>query len=73
MTSRNPPLALDRSFNVTKSYAEAVIDMAIAEKVAVADVWTDIWEAASKDERGLSKFLTDGLHLNAAGYEVSVS
>lgn len=36
----------------------------------VVDVWTALWEAVGKDERKLEQVLSDGLHLNAAGYDV---
>jgi hypothetical protein len=68
--SRTPPRKCDRDFELTKLYAEAVIKLAEEEEVAVADVWTVVWEAAGKDERALSAYLLDGLHLNADGYEV---
>ena len=48
----------------------SVVNTAQEEGVAVADVWTVLWEAAGKDERALSAYLLDGLHLNAEGYEV---
>ena len=41
--------------------------------MAVADTWTKIFEAAGKEEKQLRKFLTDGLHLNAEGYQVSAN
>lgn len=70
LASRDPPRKCDREFELTKLYAEAVINTAKEEGVAVADVWTVLWEAAGKDERALSAYLSDGLHLNAKGYEV---
>ena len=70
LASRNPPRKCDREFEFTKLYAEAVVKTAQEEGVAVADVWTVIWEAAGKDERALSAYLPDGLHPNAKGYEV---
>lgn len=71
LESRQPPLALDREFEVTKAYAEGVREVALSENVALVDVWTALWEAAGKDETSLAKFLRDGLHLNAEGYRVS--
>ena len=59
-----------RVFTETKSYAEAVKEVGAEVDVPVADVWTEIWEAAGRDERACEQFLDDGLHLNAAGYEV---
>jgi lysophospholipase L1-like esterase len=71
LASRDPPLALDREFNVTRAYAKAVREVGISENVEVVDIWTALWEAAGMDERALRKYLQDGLHLNAAGYDVS--
>lgn len=62
-----------RGFAQTKSYAEAAKEVGVQVGVPVADVWTEIWEAAGRDERALEQFLYDGLHLNAAGYEVRSS
>jgi len=59
-----------RVFDVTKSYAEAVKEVGLKEGLPVADIWTSIWEAAGKDERSLSKYLSDGLHLTAEGYDI---
>jgi lysophospholipase L1-like esterase len=72
LASRDPPAELDRDFEVTKRYAEAVGNVAKEEGVAFVDVWTKIWEAAGKQEIGLKGFLRDGLHLNAAGYDVGI-
>ena len=71
LESRVPPLSLDRDFAVTKAYAESVREVALCEDVALVDVWSALWEAAGEDEKSLSKFLTDGVHLNAEGYRVS--
>ncbi|KAL4068068.1 SGNH hydrolase-type esterase domain-containing protein [Scleroderma citrinum] len=60
----------DRVFDITKSYAEAAKETGSALQLPVADVWTAIWEASGKDEKALEKYLHDGLHLNAAGYEI---
>lgn len=69
--SRNPPLLLDRLFETTKTYAEAVGEVGNKEGVHVVDIWNALYDAAGGDERALSQFLNDGLHLNAAGYDVS--
>ena len=71
LQARDPPIPLDRGFEVTQAYAEAVRDVAKEEDVAFVDVWTAVWEATGKNEQSLSKFLSDGLHLNEAGYQVS--
>ncbi|KAL0580246.1 isoamyl acetate-hydrolyzing esterase [Marasmius crinis-equi] len=70
LESRTPPQELDRLFETTKRYAEAVKDAASEEEVAVVDIWSAFWDGSGHDERNLSKFLTDGLHLNKEGYTV---
>ena len=71
LESRQPPLTLDREFEITKAYAEGVREVARSKNVALVDVWSALWEAANKDERLLTRFLRDGLHLNEEGYKVS--
>jgi isoamyl acetate esterase len=71
LAQRDPPINLDRDFEVTRQYAIAVKDVGIDEGVAVVDVWTKIWDAAGQEERELERFLWDGIHLNAEGYQVS--
>ncbi|TFK42990.1 SGNH hydrolase-type esterase domain-containing protein [Crucibulum laeve] len=70
LESRNPPLPLDRLFDITKAYADAVKDVAVEKKVALVDVWSAVWEAAGKEEKALARFLNDGLHLNGEGYAI---
>lgn len=70
MASRNPPRKCDRDFELSKLYAEGVVKVAQEEGVAIADIWSVVWEAAGKDEQALREYLLDGLHLNAKGYEV---
>ncbi|KAF9069700.1 SGNH hydrolase-type esterase domain-containing protein [Rhodocollybia butyracea] len=70
LAGRNPPIQLDREFENTKMYADTVKDIAHEEEVAVVDIWTKLYEAAGREERSLSAFLTDGLHLNGAGYKL---
>ena len=62
-----------RTFEVTKAYAEEVKKVGEAENVPVVDAWTGVWKAAGKSKEGVKGFLTDGLHLSKAGYEVSVT
>jgi len=59
-----------RAFDVTKAYAEEVKSVGKAEKVPVVDAWTGVWEAAGGNKEAVKAFLTDGLHLGKAGYEV---
>lgn len=55
---------------MTHQYAEAVKDVGGREGVPVVDLWTVLYEAVGRDEKKLSEFLYDGLHLNEKGYEV---
>ncbi|TFK50103.1 SGNH hydrolase [Heliocybe sulcata] len=68
LAARDPPQDLDRKFDVTREYAEAVKEVGRKEGVPVVDIWTSIWEATGKVEEDLTKYLKDGLHLNADGY-----
>ena len=71
--AQSPPRPNDRDFATTRTYAEAAVEVAAREGVAVVDLWNKIYEAAGKEEKKLRRFLTDGLHLNADGYQVRVS
>jgi isoamyl acetate esterase len=62
-----------RTFDNTRAYAEEVIKVGEAEKVPVIDAWTGVWEAARENKEAVKTFLTDGLHLSKAGYEVSIN
>ena len=66
----NPYQTSIRDFNMTKSYAEAAKEVGSALQIPVADVWTKIWEASGENEKALATYLTDGLHLTVAGYQV---
>lgn len=54
---------------MTRQYAEAVKEVAVKEGVHFVDVWTAI-DTKAREEGGLAKYLSDGLHLTGAGYEV---
>jgi tartrate dehydratase alpha subunit/fumarate hydratase class I-like protein len=69
--SRPVPLDLDRNFETTRAYANAVKEVAQAKHVAYADIWTEFWQAAGEQESALDKYLIDGLHPNAEGYKVT--
>jgi lysophospholipase L1-like esterase len=71
LQSRIPPIALDRDFQTTKMYADAVKDVAHTKGVAFVDIWTPLWEGAGMNERDLGKYMNDGLHLNGEGYKVT--
>jgi lysophospholipase L1-like esterase len=62
-----------RRFDITRAYAEEVRRIGESEKIPVVDAWTGVWEAAGKNEEAVKAFLTDGLHLGKAGYEVSTN
>lgn len=64
-------LWLDRRLASSKSYADAVKAVGQETQTPVLDSWSEIWKRAGETEDGLSGFLYDGLHLNAAGYQVS--
>jgi lysophospholipase L1-like esterase len=70
MSSDPPKLEPDRKFEVTKTYAQTAVQVAKEEGVGLVDAWTALWDAAGHDEKALSNFSYDGLHLNSAGYEV---
>jgi len=63
-------IQLQRTFDVTRDYAEEVKKVGKAEDVPVVDAWTRVWEAAGQSTEGVKAFLMDGLHLNNAGYGV---
>ena len=50
-------------------YAEAAKEVAKEAGVYAVDTWTAITQAAER-EGGLSKYLSDGLHLSGEGYKV---
>ena len=70
LASRMPPLELDRLFDTTKQYAEAVKDAAREEEVGIVDIWGALWDGSGHEESKLNKYLSDGLHLTREGYMV---
>lgn len=72
LASRDPPKKPDREWNNTKAYADVVIEVGKGKsRVEVVDIWEAIWTAAGEDVARLPEFLSDGLHLTVAGYQVS--
>ncbi|KAI8577373.1 hypothetical protein K450DRAFT_273835 [Umbelopsis ramanniana AG] len=72
---------LRRSNTVTKAYAEAAKEVALAYNVPCVDLWSEIMNLAQdglKDgssdtishKRDLSEFMSDGLHLGTLGCQV---
>jgi len=68
--SRDPPTVLDRHFETTRKYAEAVMDVGAHENLPVIDAWNLLYNAAGKNEADLDQYLEDGLHLTAAAYDI---
>ncbi|TFK85834.1 SGNH hydrolase [Polyporus arcularius HHB13444] len=68
--AQEPPRPMERDSAVTRTYAEAAVEVGAQEGVAVVDAWTALYDAAGREEKALKKFLTDGLHLNEAGYAI---
>lgn len=66
--SQDPPREQDRDNDKARQYADAVKEVGAMDGIPVVDVYTPLWEAAGQNERTLSKYLSDGLHLNADGY-----
>lgn len=74
LESRDPPIALDRTSENTRKYADAVIELGKELNVPVLDVYTPIWEATDNgDTKKLEAYLYDGLHLSKPGYTVCFS
>jgi len=63
-------LELDRDFNQTAQYAEAVREVSRKENIPLVDVYTRLWEGCGKEEKNLTKYMTDGLHVNVEAYTV---
>ncbi|EJU05473.1 SGNH hydrolase [Dacryopinax primogenitus] len=70
LASRTPPEPLDRDQAVTRAYAQAVRELGEEQAIPVVDMYTLLWEGAGGKEEGLDKWMQDGLHVNAAAYEV---
>ncbi|KAI0668544.1 SGNH hydrolase [Trametes maxima] len=68
--AKSPPRELDREFETTRRYAEAVAEVGREVGVPVVDLWGALYEAAGREEVGLEGFLTDGLHVNERGYAI---
>ncbi|KAK4053662.1 isoamyl acetate-hydrolyzing esterase [Microbotryomycetes sp. JL201] len=71
LRSRDPPRQPDRDVERTRTFAEAVKEVAQELKIPVVDSWSIVNEAAQK-EGSLDRFLRDGLHLSPAGYELRI-
>lgn len=66
-----PDVQLDRDPQRTEEFAIAAGQVARDKGVGFVNVWTAMMHAAGPDkEAGLRQFLSDGLHLTPAGYQV---
>ncbi|KAG8988523.1 hypothetical protein FRB90_002694, partial [Tulasnella sp. 427] len=71
LATRDPPVALDRKSEVTRSYVDGAIALGKELNVPVLDVYTPIWEATENgNTKKLEEYLYDGLHLSKTGYDV---
>ncbi|KAI8099006.1 SGNH hydrolase [Halteromyces radiatus] len=61
---------MSRSAEITQKYASMVGQVGEEQQVVVINLWSRLMEKASEDEKNLSDFLFDGLHLNSNGYKV---
>lgn len=59
---------LNRTWEASRQYAEAVRQVAAERDVVVADLWTRLMGGGGDD---LAKYLFDGLHLNENGNQVT--
>lgn len=64
---------LNRTNEAARAYAECIKDVGRETGTPVADIWSTIMDKVGRDDRDLSEFLGDGLHLNANGYKVKKS
>jgi lysophospholipase L1-like esterase len=56
----------------TKAYAQQVLRVGEETGVEVLDAWELLWEKVDGMEERLTPYLSDGLHLTAAAYEVGL-
>ncbi|MBW0509826.1 hypothetical protein O181_049541 [Austropuccinia psidii MF-1] len=64
------PENMDRDSGRTKMFAELVCQVAKEKGLPVVDIWTAITKASEAAAQGLGEYLSDGLHLTSAGYNV---
>ncbi|WWC68934.1 uncharacterized protein I206_102870 [Kwoniella pini CBS 10737] len=69
--STGPKPEQNRDKRVTKSYAEAAIEIAKEQQVPIVDIWTAIVDVAGGEgDDQLAPYFYDGLHLTSEGYAV---
>lgn len=59
---------LNRTNEAARSYAECISEIGRETNTPVADIWSRLMDKVHQEQRDLSDFLLDGLHLNANGY-----
>lgn len=68
---RDPPkYELDRDSELTRRYAEAVVQVGREERVPVVDTWTMLYDAVGQKEENMAKYLVDGIHLNTEAHKL---
>jgi lysophospholipase L1-like esterase len=73
LETHGPGITLDRSPERTKAFAYASGEVAKERGVGYVNAYDAIMAAAGPDpDNGLRKFFSDGLHLTAEGYKVSI-
>lgn len=60
----------NRSNESVRKYADCIKDIGRETNIPVADIWSTIMDKVDQENKHLSDFLLDGLHLNTNGYEV---
>ncbi|KAI9248756.1 SGNH hydrolase-type esterase domain-containing protein [Sporodiniella umbellata] len=62
---------LNRKNDYVQMYAKAIKKIGEEMNVCVVDIWSGVMDASETSGLLLSHYLSDGLHLNANGYEVN--
>ncbi|KAL0077588.1 SGNH hydrolase-type esterase domain-containing protein [Phycomyces blakesleeanus] len=64
-------IQLDRKFETTRLYAECARNVGKEHKIPVINLWDEILDRAKEQNRDLSQFLSDGLHLSSLGNQTA--
>lgn len=62
---------LNRTNEAARAYADCIKEIGRETDTPVADIWSEIMDKVALNDRDLSEFLLDGLHLNSYGYKVN--
>jgi lysophospholipase L1-like esterase len=63
---------LNRTNASVRKYVDCIKDIGRETNIPVADIWSEIMDDVDQNNRDLSEFLLDGVHLNANGYQVII-